>query len=323
MKLEIDKKKFVSFDLETTSLDYIESQIVGISLACDSKKAYYIPLLHEDQSKYKQLPKKFVLENLKPILETHKIKKVGHNLKYDRNVLRNYDIILNGIEHDSMLLSYVYDSTAIRHGLDNAAEKYLSHKTIHYEDIAGKGAKQIPFSKVDIETAAEYSCEDVLVSYELYNYLWAKVSKDENIIKVYKNIEKIIGDSQFYSWIYRIAINTAKNVISTKARTSEVYDNDTTDQLLSESATTSENPENILQAEQLRSEINKALQNLPEDIRVTLSLREFDGLSYEEIAKVLNCPIGTVRSRIHKGREMLDQTFSKYNLSNFEARKYE
>ena len=186
---EIEKKKFVSFDLETTSLDYIEAQIVGVSLACDSKKAYYIPLLHEDQSKYKQLPKKFVLENLKPILETHKIKKVGHNLKYDRNVLRNYDIILNGIEHDSMLLSYVYDSTAIRHGLDNAAEKYLSHKTIHYEDIAGKGAKQIPFSKVNIETAAEYSCEDVLVSYELYNYLWAKVSKDENIIKVYKNIE--------------------------------------------------------------------------------------------------------------------------------------
>ena len=186
---EIEKKKFISFDLETTSLDYIEAQIVGISLACDSKKAYYIPLLHEDQSKYKQLPKKFVLENLKPILETHKIKKVGHNLKYDRNVLRNYDIVLNGIEHDSMLLSYVYDSTAIRHGLDNAAEKYLSHKTIHYEDIAGKGVKQIPFSKVDIETAAEYSCEDVLVSYELYNYLWAKVSKDENIIKVYKNIE--------------------------------------------------------------------------------------------------------------------------------------
>ena len=186
---EIEKKKFVSFDLETTSLDYIEAQIVGISLACDSKKAYYIPLLHEDQSKYKQLPKKFVLENLKPILETNKIKKVGHNLKYDRNVLRNYDIILNGIEHDSMLLSYVYDSTAIRHGLDNVAEKYLSHKTIHYEDIAGKGVKQIPFSKVDIETAAEYSCEDVLVSYQLYNYLWAKVSKDENIIKVYKNIE--------------------------------------------------------------------------------------------------------------------------------------
>ena len=166
--------------------------------------------------------------------------------------------------------------------------------------------------------------QDRLV-YSVYKFLkdfeLAQDIAQEAFIKAYKNIEKFRGDSQFYTWIYRIAINTAKNVVSTKARKSEIYDNDTTDQLLSESAETSENPENILQAEQLRSEINKALQNLPEDIRVTLSLREFDGLSYEEISKVLECPIGTVRSRIHKGREMLDQTFSKYDMSNFEARK--
>ena len=166
--------------------------------------------------------------------------------------------------------------------------------------------------------------QDRLV-YSVYKFLkdfeLAQDIAQEAFIKAYKNIEKFRGDSQFYTWIYRIAINTAKNVVSTKARKSEIYDNDTTDQLLSESAATSENPENILQAEQLRSEINKALQNLPEDIRVTLSLREFDGLSYEEIAKVLDCPIGTVRSRIHKGREMLDQTFSKYDMSNFEVRK--
>ena len=170
-------------------MDYIEAQIVGISIALDSKNGHYIPLKHEDQSKYKQLPKKFVLEKLKPLLESNEIKKVGHNLKYDRNVLCNYKIILRGIEHDSMLLSYIYDSTAIRHGLDNVAEKYLSYKTIHYEDIAGKGAKQIPFSKVDIDTAAKYSCEDVLVSYELYNYLWKKISKEKNLVEVYKNIE--------------------------------------------------------------------------------------------------------------------------------------
>ena len=166
--------------------------------------------------------------------------------------------------------------------------------------------------------------QDRLV-YSVYKFLkdfeLAQDIAQEAFIKAYKNIEKFRGDSQFYTWIYRIAINTAKNVVSTKARKSEIYDNDTTDQLLSESVATSENPENILQAEQLRSEINKALQNLPEDIRVTLSLREFDGLSYEEIAKVLECPIGTVRSRIHKGREMLDQTFSKYDMSNFEVRK--
>ena len=86
-------------------------------------------------------------------------------------------------------LSYIYDSTAIRHGLDDVAEKYLSYSTIHYEDIAGKGAKQIPFSKVDIKTAAEYSCEDTLISFELYNYLWSKVSKDNNITKIYQDIE--------------------------------------------------------------------------------------------------------------------------------------
>ena len=185
----IGKKKFISFDLETTSLDYIKAEIVGICIAIDTKESYYIPLAHEDQFKYEQLPIKFVLDKLKPILENTSIKKVGHNLKYDRNVLINYKITLNGISHDSMLLSYIFDSTAIRHGLDNVSEKYLSYKTIHYEDIAGKGAKQIPFAKVDIETAAEYSCEDALVSLELYNYLWSKVSKDENITKVYKDIE--------------------------------------------------------------------------------------------------------------------------------------
>ena len=118
--------------------------------------------------------------------------------------------------------------------------------------------------------------QDRLV-YSVYKFLkdfeLAQDIAQEAFIKAYKNIEKFRGDSQFYTWIYRIAINTAKNVVSTKARKSEIYDNDTTDQLLSESAVTSENPENILQAEQLRSEINKALQNLPEDIRVTLSLR--------------------------------------------------
>ena len=155
----------------------------------------------------------------------------------------------------------------------------------------------------------------------LKDYELAQDISQEAFIKAYKSIDKFRGDSQFYTWIYRIAINTAKNVLSTKARASEVYDNDTTDQLLSESAITSENPENILQADQLRSTINNALQSLPEDIRVTLSLREYDGLSYEEIAGVLKCPIGTVRSRIHKGREMLDKTFLRYNQSNVEVSK--
>ena len=152
----------------------------------------------------------------------------------------------------------------------------------------------------------------------LKDYELAQDIAQEAFVKAFKNIEKFRGDSSFYTWIYRIAINTAKNLLSSKARNSEVYDDEITELKLSESAVTTENPENILEAEELRSKMMDAIQSLPDDIRTTLSLREFDGLSYEEIAKVQNCPIGTVRSRIHKGREILDKTFSKYNMSNLE-----
>ena len=152
----------------------------------------------------------------------------------------------------------------------------------------------------------------------LKDYELAQDIAQEAFVKAFKNIEKFRGDSSFYTWIYRIAINTAKNLLSSKARSSEVYDDEIMELKLSESAVTTENPENILEAEELRSKMMDAIQSLPDDIRTTLSLREFDGLSYEEIAKVQNCPIGTVRSRIHKGREILDKTFSNYNMSNLE-----
>ncbi|MEC7579402.1 MAG: sigma-70 family RNA polymerase sigma factor [Pseudomonadota bacterium] len=153
----------------------------------------------------------------------------------------------------------------------------------------------------------------------LKDYELAQDIAQEAFVKAFKNIEKFRGDSSFYTWIYRIAINTAKNFLSSKSRKSEIYDDEIMELKLSESAVTSENPENILEAEELRSMMMDAIQSLPDDIRTTLSLREFDGLSYEEIAEVQNCPIGTVRSRIHKGREILDKTFSKYNMSNLET----
>ena len=153
----------------------------------------------------------------------------------------------------------------------------------------------------------------------LKDYELAQDIAQEAFVKAFKNIEKFRGDSSFYTWIYRIAINTAKKFLSSKSRKSEIYDDEIMQLKLSESAVTSENPENILEAEELRSLMMDAIQGLPDDIRTTLSLREFDGLSYEEIAEVQNCPIGTVRSRIHKGREILDKTFSKYNMSNLET----
>ena len=137
----------------------------------------------------------------------------------------------------------------------------------------------------------------------------------EAFVKAFKNIEKFRGDSSFYTWIYRIAINTAKNYFSNKARGAETYNEDILDSALSDISLNSDNPETLLVAEEMKDAINQAFQNLPDEIRSTLSLREYDGLSYEEIAKVQNCPIGTVRSRIFKGRELINETFSRLGLS--------
>ena len=137
----------------------------------------------------------------------------------------------------------------------------------------------------------------------------------EAFVKAFRNIDKFRGDSSFYTWIYRIAINTAKNYFSNKSRGAETYNEDILDNALSDMSLNSDNPETLLAAEEMKDAINQAFQNLPDEIRSTLSLREYDGLSYEEIAKIQNCPIGTVRSRIFKGRELINETFSKLGLS--------
>ena len=137
----------------------------------------------------------------------------------------------------------------------------------------------------------------------------------EAFVKAFRNIDKFRGESSFYTWIYRIAINTAKNYFSNKSRGAETYNEDILDTALSDMSLNSDNPETLLAAEEMKAAVNQAFQNLPDEIRSTLSLREYDGLSYEEIAKVQNCPIGTVRSRIFKGRELINETFSKLGLS--------
>ena len=137
----------------------------------------------------------------------------------------------------------------------------------------------------------------------------------EAFVKAFRNIDKFRGESSFYTWIYRIAINTAKNYFSNKSRGAETYNEDILDTALSDMSLNSDNPETLLAAEEMKDAVNQAFQNLPDEIRSTLSLREYGGLSYEEIAKVQNCPIGTVRSRIFKGRELINETFSKLGLS--------
>ena len=148
---ELERAELFAFDTETTSLDYMQARIVGVSFACAPGRAAYLPLAHDYVGAPAQLDREDVLARLRPLLEDPARAKVGHNLKYDRSVLANHGIVLAGIAHDTMLESYVLNSTASRHDFDTVALKHLGVETIHYEDVAGKGAKQIGFAEVALE----------------------------------------------------------------------------------------------------------------------------------------------------------------------------
>lgn len=160
----------ISFDTETTSLDYMQATLVGFSFAITPNEACYVPIAHDYTDAPQQLSFEEAFSVMRPILEDEKIKKVGHNLKYDYEVLKNAGIILRGIAADSMLESYIYNSVASRHAMDTLALKYLHYHTIKYEDVAGKGTKQIPFSQVTLERATEYAAEDAAIALELHYY---------------------------------------------------------------------------------------------------------------------------------------------------------
>ena len=178
-----------AFDTETTSLDYMQAEIVGVSFSDAAGKAAYVPLAHDYPAAPKQLNRHKVLQRLKPLLQDAGEKKVGQNLKYDMNVLANYDIHLNGIAHDTMLESYVLNSTSSRHDMDTLALKHLNVQTIHFEDVAGKGAKQLTFNEVDIEQAAPYAAEDADITLRLHQTLWPQLEKINTLCKVYDELE--------------------------------------------------------------------------------------------------------------------------------------
>ena len=185
----IEEKGVFAFDTETTSINYMDAEVVGLSFAVDVGEAAYLPLAHDYDGVQAQLDRDEVLEKFKPLLESEQIKKIGQNLKYDRNVLLNHDIDLRGIEHDTMLQSYVCDASANRHDLDVLAKKYLDLKTTHFEDIAGKGVKQLSFNQIEIEPAADYAAEDADVALQLHNQLSKIVDAEPALVKVYREIE--------------------------------------------------------------------------------------------------------------------------------------
>ncbi len=178
-----------AFDTETTSLNYMEARVVGVSFAVEEGEAAYLPFAHDYMGAPEQLSEELVWQKLKPILEDENRRKVGQNLKYDRSVLLNHGIELKGIAYDTMLESYVLDSTATRHDMDSLAQKYLGVETIKFEAIAGKGKKQLTFNQIDLEQAGPYAAEDADITLRLHNTLEPQLRQDEALSKVFDTIE--------------------------------------------------------------------------------------------------------------------------------------
>ena len=183
---KLKKSSFFALDTETTGLDYMDAKLVGISLSVKSGEAAYIPLAHNHDD---QLPEDLVLRELKPILESKKTKVIGQNIKFDRNILSRYGINLNSIENDTMLMSYVLNSTASRHNLDALAQHYLNYKTTTFEEVAGKGVKQITFDLVPIDKAVHYASEDADITFRLYEELKSKLAKEPILSALLEEVE--------------------------------------------------------------------------------------------------------------------------------------
>jgi DNA polymerase-1 len=178
-----------AFDTETTSVDYMKAELVGLSFAIESGIAAYVPLAHDYIDAPYQLDLDWVLAQLKPLLESTEIKKIGQNLKYDANVLSHYDIKLQGAAFDTMLESYCYNSVATRHNMDALSLKYLDYKTVSFEDVAGKGAKQLTFNQIDIEKAGYYAAEDADITLRLHHAIFPALEQLPEQLSVYNEIE--------------------------------------------------------------------------------------------------------------------------------------
>jgi len=178
-----------AFDTETTSLDALQAEIVGVSFADRNGAGAYVPLAHNYPGVPAQLDRAAALAKLKPLLEDAARPKIGQNFKYDMSVLANYGITLAGMRYDTMLESYVLDSTASRHDMDSLALKYLGYKTLKYEDVAGKGKHQINFSEVPLEQATIYAAEDADVTFRLHQHLWPRLNEIPSLVKLFEGIE--------------------------------------------------------------------------------------------------------------------------------------
>jgi len=183
-----DAERF-AFDTETTSLDYMRADLVGVSFAIEPGEAAYVPCGHDYDGAPKQITREYLLDALRSLLEDPRHIKIGQNLKYDMSVLARSGIKLEGVGFDTMLESYVLDSTATRHDMDSLALKYLSHRTIHFEDVAGKGAKQLTFNQIPLDKAGPYAAEDADVTLRLHQTLWPRLRDEASLARLFEEIE--------------------------------------------------------------------------------------------------------------------------------------
>ena len=194
MLQQLNASAITAFDTETTSLDYMQAELVGFSVAIASGIAWYVPVAHDYVGAPVQLERDWVLSHIKPWLENATKAKVGQNLKYDQSVLARYGITLKGVQFDTMLESYVLNSVASRHDMDSLALKYLGKKTISFEDIAGKGAKQLTFNQIELEKAAQYAAEDADITLQLHQALWPQLQQHQGLKTVLQDIEMPLID---------------------------------------------------------------------------------------------------------------------------------
>ena len=188
-KTRLEKAELSALDTETTGLDYMQVELVGLCISVQAGEAAYIPVAHDYPGAPEQLARDTVLAELKPWLENPERLKVGHHIKFDTHILARYDINLRGIAHDTMLESYVLDSTATRHDMDSVARKYLGVETTSFEQVAGKGAKQLTFNQVELELAAHYAAEDADITLRLHQAMWEQLSQHKMLQQVYRDIE--------------------------------------------------------------------------------------------------------------------------------------
>ena len=178
-----------AFDAETTSVEYMAAKLVGVSFAVEAGSAAYVPFAHDYIDAPEQLSEEFVLGQLKPLLEDAGKAKIGQNLKYDAHVLKNHGIAMRGMKYDTMLESYVNNSTASRHNMDSLAQHYLDLKTVSFEEVAGKGAKQLTFNQVSLDVAAPYAAEDADITLRLHEEIYSQLKRETKLLKVFNELE--------------------------------------------------------------------------------------------------------------------------------------